>query len=861
MKYKSITLKNNKYPFLYYCFLLFFWTHCSFAQNADHTIPFEDAIAEIEIAFDVKFSYNSDTAKRFKVSKPNINQTLSQILQMLSDKDNMNFKRIGSRYITVTFTEKMVAFCATFIDIKTAKPIAITAISKNKTYTANSGGILKINRISDTQILELFYEGQFVKQLVIYKAMANSKSNCPLIFIDTGYINTLPTVTLSGYLAKGIEKTKKGALRIKSDDFEILPSLTEPDVLQIAQVLPGVQSYDETASNINIRAGGSDEATILWNDIRMYQTGHFFGLISALNPNLIDNVVIYKNGTHPRYSEGVSGVIHIYPTHTIEPQIEGGVGINLASTNAFVKIPITNSFAIFGSARTSINNGLGNPIYKSFFKRTFQNTAITNLNNTQTQTLRTTDEDFNFFDISLSGIWDISPKDKLSFHFMTINNGLEFNERLFTQGISTANFNELQQQTLVSGVNYQRNWNQKLTTEIHYGNSTYKANSQTTEVEQANQTVQKNQVEEQSLKFDTSYEITDQVCLEAGFQYTSTMIDNTDTLYNTTTIPRSSKTGITNGFYLQTTAQLFDNETVVSVGARATNLSNFDAQIEPRITISQRLKKHWNVFLSSEKKHQNVLQFTANENQFLGIQNKQWILADGVQNPLLKSNQVSFGSEYGLKNWTINTELFYKKVRGINTRNLGFRNQLQNTQAIGGYTSQGLELAIGKKYKNFTSWLSYTYIDSSYEFKTLSPESFPTNFNVTHCVNATATYTLKDLTISAGANFHSGLPFTSPIGQNAIVETTNGPQILYNNPNKETLKPYFRTNISAVYKRSLDDTFDGVINLSLLNLFDTKNELERYYQIQTNSQGENYINKVTQYSLGFTPNISLQLLF
>ena len=63
---------------------------------------------------------------------------------------------------------------------------------------------------------------------------------------------------------------------------------------------------------------------------------------------------------------------------------------------------------------------------------------------------------------------------------MTINNGLEFNERLFTQGISTANFNELQQQTLVSGVNYQRNWNQKLTTEIHYGNSTYKANSQTT---------------------------------------------------------------------------------------------------------------------------------------------------------------------------------------------------------------------------------------------------------------------------------------------------------------------------------------------------------------------------------------------
>ena len=64
-----------------------------------------------------------------------------------------------------------------------------------------------------------------------------------------------------------------------------------------------------------------------------------------------------------------------------------------------------------------------------------------------------------------------------------------------------------------------------------------------------------------------------------------------------------------------------------------------------------------------------------------------------------------------------------------------------------------------------------------------------------------------------------------------------------------------------MYKTPLDDTFDAVINLSLLNLFDTKNELGRYYQIQTSPQGENYINTVTQYSLGFTPNISLQLLF
>ena len=34
-----------------------------------------------------------------------------------------------------------------------------------------------------------------------------------------------------------------------------------------------------------------------------------------------------------------------------------------------------------------------------------------------------------------------------------------------------------------------------------------------------------------------------------------------------------------------------------------------------------------------------------------------------------------------------------------------------------------------------------------------------------------------------------------------------------------------------------------------------------YSEIKEILKGEKYINKVTQYSLGFTPNISLQLLF
>ncbi|MGK0386595.1 MAG: hypothetical protein ACI849_001213, partial [Patiriisocius sp.] len=525
MTYKSISLKNNKYRFRYACFLLFFWMHFTYAQNIPESIPFIEVVSQLEQKFEIKFSYNSKTAKRNKVLKADLNRALSEILNTYTTQDSIVFTRIGKRYITVQFPKKYINFCATFINTQTGKPINPLLTGSNKTYIVTKGGVLNIDNISDDEVLQVYVDDQFVREIVVYETQKTA-SKCPFIFINTRYINQLATVTLKSYIAKGIEKTNKGAIRIKNSDFEILPNLIEPDVLQIAQVLPGIESYDETASNINIRGGASDEVNILWNDIRMYQTGHFFGLISAFNPNLIDNVLIYKNGTHARYSEGVSGVLHMYPTNTINPEIDGGVGINLSSANAFVKIPISNTFAIHASGRTSINSGIGNPIYKSFFERTFQNTEITNLNTATTEAVRTTDEDFNFYDISISALWDISPKDKLNYHFMTINNTLQFNERLFMDDISSATFNELKQNTLLGGFNYKRDWTSNLSTALHYSASTYVARGDNRQLEIITEASQRNEVKEQTAKFDASYQINKQFTIETGYQYTDTSIED-----------------------------------------------------------------------------------------------------------------------------------------------------------------------------------------------------------------------------------------------------------------------------------------------------------------------------------------------
>jgi len=97
-------------------------------------------------------------------------------------------------------------------------------------------------------------------------------------------IQKLEEVVITNYLTSGISKNIDNTITIKPEKFGILPGLIEPDVLQTIQALPGILSADETVSNINVRGGTHDQNLILWNGIKMYQSGHFFGLISAFNP-------------------------------------------------------------------------------------------------------------------------------------------------------------------------------------------------------------------------------------------------------------------------------------------------------------------------------------------------------------------------------------------------------------------------------------------------------------------------------------------------------------------------------------------------------------------------------------------------
>jgi outer membrane receptor protein involved in Fe transport len=103
----------------------------------------------------------------------------------------------------------------------------------------------------------------------------------------------------------------------------------------------------------------------------MYHSGHFFGLISAFNPYLVNNVTLIKNGTSAQYNDGVSGTIIIETLDSIHKKPFGGAGFNLLSTDAFAQILFQKKLP-FNFQEGAITDLIKTPTFDQYFKKHFK---------------------------------------------------------------------------------------------------------------------------------------------------------------------------------------------------------------------------------------------------------------------------------------------------------------------------------------------------------------------------------------------------------------------------------------------------------------------------------------------------------
>ena len=160
---------------------------------------------------------------------------------------------------------------------------------------------------------------------------------------------------------------------------------------------------------------------------------------------------------------------------------------------------------------------------------------------------------------------------------------------------------------------------------------------------------------------------------------------------------------------------------------------------------------------------------------------------------------------------------------------------------------------MNKQFSNISTWLSYSFSKNNYTFDALnSGNSFPNNVDVRHALTFAGTYTYNKLKVALGLNWHSGKPITIPISGSEIQNNS----VNFGPTNSENLKDYFRVDISALYDFKLGKNTNAKAGISIWNLFDRENEVNRFFR---NDQDILRINNQT--SLGFTPNAVFRVFF
>ena len=837
---------------LFFCFVFALTVS---AQDKNKAIALKYVLESIEKKHQVTFNYIEVDIVEIKIIPPNASLPLDEKLNDLRKKTNLIFENINNKFINISHKVEIELICGYVFSKNNNLPQeGVNIRSSNGSITVTDiKGYFELPKEKSTEIT-VSHIG-FNSQKISITDSQNK--NCLKIFLELEVLK-LDNVMTNHFLASGISKTIGGTFIIKPKKLGILPGLIEPDVLQTMLQIPGIYSADESLSSINVRGGTHDQNLFLWNGIKMYQTGHFFGLISAFNPNLAQTIAISKNGTSAFYGESVSSVVDISSDPNKYEKAQFSAGINMINLDVYSKFNINKKGFLEIAARKSITDLIETPTYKKYYNKAFQNTTITNFSNYQSVDYNS-EEKFKFYDITLKYAQKIGQKDQLLLDLITINDQLDIDQSATINNVSKSENNLLYQKNHGANLAWKRNWNVKNTSKINVFASSYELDAEKNKIEDNQIVKQENSVFEDGFKLENNHIISPKFTINDGYQYDEIGTTNLDKVSNPIFYRQIKEVLRTHALI----AEVKYNDTLSNIFLKAGMRINYIEQFkktlfEPRFQFNYSISPSLSVEVLGEFKSQNCYQIIDRQQDYFGIEKRRWILSNNATIPIQRSKQASISFSYTKNNWLFTIDNYYKKVIGINSSTQGFQNQLEFSNLIGAYEVYGIETLLQKKINHFITWLSYAYNDNNYTFPSVNETEFSNNFELKHVVSWAGTYEVKNLKIALGSKWYSGRPETTP--SNLEVNNSNPlkPTIDYNSPNNKNLEDFFQVNFSTTYKWETLDKTQYKLGLSVINVFNKHNEISEYCRINPTT---NSIEEVKTYSLERTPNLSFRIIF
>jgi len=600
----------------------------------------------------------------------------------------------------------------------------------------------------------------------------------------------------------GVEKLTIKTIR------EIPPLFGEVDILRSLLTLPGVTSVGEGTAGFNVRGGAADQNLILLNDITLYNPTHLFGMFSAVDPDVIKGLELYKSAIPEKYGGRISSVMDVSTREGNSKKFTGSAGIGPLTSKLTLEGPI-------GSEKTTFLFG-GRASYSDWI--------LKQIDNPEFQKSKA-----SFYDMVLHLSHEFSEKDRIFLTAYMSNDLFKLNEdstysyknrnismkwkhdfsRKFYM-VLTGGIDDYQYQ--VDGSNHPQdaftlkfgvkqintkldfNYAPNNKNAINFGvqNIIYRLQPGSLQPDNAASLVIPNTLEEEkgtetAVYLGDQYKVTDKLSIQAGVRYSFYRYVGPQKVYTYAPgQPLSENTIIDSTFY--------------GNGQLIQTYHGPEVRLSARYLINDR--SSFKLSFNTLRQYIHMLTNTAAISP-----TDTWKLSDPFVEPQV-GKQISAGyyTQLGKKGVELTLEAYYKTSKNYLDYKSGARlimnpNIEQDVITTIG-RAYGIEMLLKKPNGKLNGWLSYTYSrtflqeDDPLAGETINNgNEYPANYDKPNVLSLVANYRFNQrFSISLSSTYSTGRPITLPVG---TFNMGGAPRVYYSERNAYRVPDYFRTDISA----------------------------------------------------------------
>ncbi len=618
----------------------------------------------------------------------------------------------------------------------------------------------------------------------------------------------LQEIEISGNKAENKVKNTQAAVEsLPLQTIKDLPTLLgEADVVRSLSTLAGVSSAGEGSPGFNVRGGNVDQNLALMDQAPLFNTSHVLGFYSVYNPDMVQNVTLYKGYIPSRFGGKVASVLDVKLRDGDFTTVKGSVGLGVVNGKISLEGPIwKNRVSFMGSYRRS---------YADWLLRALKISAARNsaawfgdglvklsarIGERSTLSLSAfQSKDYFVYRNQFGYNWatrllNLSFKHPIAPRLLSIwqgNIGQYAGTYFVPQGIEAF---DLENGLLYQNLNWRGVYTPNARQEINFGMQWERINGlnevlrpRASGLAVLPRTVEKDKGETLALFVEDDYKINNLWSISTGLR-----------------LPLYRQIGPDERFvYREEKPRTVENIIDTLQYARRANIYSH-LSIEPRFSIKYQWNGHQSLKASYGRVHQYVHQIS---NLTAPTPVDIWQVSNNHIGPQQSDNfNIGYSNDLRENQYAFSSDVFYRITNNVpvfkNLPTLLLNEHIETEVLSGQNNSYGFEASLRRNKGWLTGWFTYTYARSIMLVKSRFAEeqvnrgkAFASDYDQPHQINAMLKFSkIPSFFIAINYIYRTGRPVTGPSG---IYQVGNVVVSDFSNRNNFRIPDYHRVDIS-----------------------------------------------------------------